>query len=437
MRLLQGCYLVFCLALTGCGGGGTTTPKKTAPTLSIADINVDSGGVASLKVTLSKASSQAVTVAYATKDDSAVAGRDYTAKSGTLTFAAGVTEQIIEVVTLAAKSNQPISKTLTVELSNPANASISDSNAVVTIRLAAPEAADLTLSFGKVKTFSFSWQDTPKATYYQLFENPDGQSGYTQVGDNIGPNIQAVDHIVPLYARVNASYLLKSCNARGCKESGPVHISPRLSDITASIGYFKASNTGTNDYFGESVSLSADGNTLAVGAYEEDSNATGINGDDSAEDNIIIDTGAVYVFTRTATGWSQQAYIKASNTNFLDEFGESVSLSADGNTLAVGAKGEDSSATGIDGGETAEGNNELEKAGAVYMFTRTASGWSQQAYIKASNTDTDDGFGYLVSLSADGNTLAVGAPREDSDAQGINGDQTKNSASWSGAVYIY
>ena len=306
MRILQGCYLVLacCLALAGCGGGGSTTPEKTdptpnpalapTPTLSIADIDIDEGATASLKVSLSKPSSQAVTVAYATKDDSAVAGADYTAKSGTLTFAAGVTEQTIEVVTLVTDSYQPNSKTLTVELSNSANASISDSNAVVTIVPAAPEAADLTLSFGKVKIFSFNWQDSPKATYYQLFEDPDGQSGYTQVGGDIMPNIQTVDHIVPLYARVNARYLLKSCNASGCKESDPVHISPRLSDITASIGYFKASNTGANDWFGWSVSLSADGNTLAVGAFYEDSNATVINGEET--NNNAPNSGAVYVY---------------------------------------------------------------------------------------------------------------------------------------------
>ena len=396
----------------------TPTPMP-APILqlAIADISVNEGATASLKVSLSKPSSQAVTVDYTTKDDSAMEGTDYTAKSGTLTFAAGETEQAIEVVTLAANSNQPESKTLTVELSNSANASISDSNAVVTIvPAAAPEAAGLTLSFGKVKTFSFNWQDSPKATYYQLLEDPDGQSGYTQVGEDIEPNIQTVDHIVPLYARVNARYLLKSCNASGCKESDPVHISPRLSDITASIGYFKASNTSADDRFGWSVSLSADGKTLAVVAIWEDSNATGINGEQT--NNNASNAGAVYIFTRNATGWSQQAYIKASNTGADDWFGNSVSLSADGNTLAVSADREDSAATGINGGDSAESNNDMDRAGAVYLFTRTATGWSQQAYIKASNTGAYDYFGNSVSLSADGNTLAVAAYK-------------------SGAVYVY
>jgi hypothetical protein len=408
------------------------------PSLVIADVIVNEDETASLKVSLSKPSSQAVTVAYATKDDSAVADTDYTAKLGTLTFAAGVTEQTIEVVTLTTDSYQPNSKTLTVELSNPANASISDSKAVVTIRLAPPEAADLTLSFGNVKTFSFSWQDSPKAAYYQLFEDPDGQSGYTQVGEDIEPNIQAVDHIVPLYARVNARYLLKSCNASGCKESGPVHTSPRLSDITASIGYFKSSNTDVRDDFGGSVSLSVDGNTLAVGAPFENSSAIGIDGGDSAEENNGAEAaGAVYVFTRTATGWTQQAYIKASNTGPLDRFGHSVSLSADGNTLAVGAIWEGSGATGINGGDSVEENNDANAAGAVYVFTRTATDWSQQAYIKASNTGVRDSFGGSVSLSADGNTLAVGAPYEDSNATGINGEQTNNNADEAGAVYVF
>ncbi|MCA3154152.1 MAG: hypothetical protein ING30_03810, partial [Burkholderiales bacterium] len=54
-----------------------------------------------------------------------------------------------------------------------------------------------------------------------------------------------------------------------------------------------------------------------------------------------------------------------------------------------------------------------------------------------SNTGASDFFGYSVALSADGNTLAVGAAFEASNATGVNGDQTNNSASASGAVYLY
>ncbi|TKB32571.1 MAG: integrin, partial [Nitrospira sp.] len=72
-----------------------------------------------------------------------------------------------------------------------------------------------------------------------------------------------------------------------------------------------------------------------------------------------------------------------------------------------------------------------------YVFTRTGTTWSQQAYVKSSNTDTGDGFGISVALSADGNALAIGAYNESSTATGINGNQADNSAPDSGAVYVY
>ncbi|HWO23289.1 MAG TPA: DUF4215 domain-containing protein, partial [Kofleriaceae bacterium] len=168
--------------------------------------------------------------------------------------------------------------------------------------------------------------------------------------------------------------------------------------------YVKASNTGAEDAFGYSVALSADGATLAVGAVMENSAATGI-GDDQAS-GIAYGAGAVYVFTWSGTTWSQQAYIKASNTGAGDGFGISVALSADGATLAVGAHYEASAATGIGGNQA---NNSAERSGAVYVFTRSGTTWSQQAYVKASNTRAHANFGRSVALSADGSTLAVGA----------------------------
>ena len=99
----------------------------------------------------------------------------------------------------------------------------------------------------------------------------------------------------------------------------------------------------------------------------------------------------MHLFTRNGEGiWSQEAYLKASNSGAEDQFGVSLSLSGSGDTLAVGAMQEDSAATGIDGDQN---NNDAKDSGAVYVFTRNADGWSQQAYIKASNTEADDGFG--------------------------------------------
>ena len=141
----------------------------------------------------------------------------------------------------------------------------------------------------------------------------------------------------------------------------------------------------------------------------------------------------MYIFTKSAGVWSQQAYIKASNTDVFDAI-TSVDISGDGNILAVGASREDSCSIGIDGDQTDNGCND---SGVVYVFSRSAGVWSQQAYIKASNTNAGDSFGGSISISNDGNTLGIIARGEDSCATGINGDQTNNGCTFAGAVYVY
>ena len=158
---------------------------------------------------------------------------------------------------------------------------------------AAPDtAAALTLSFTPTKAFHFTWTDVSDATYYKLREAKTVDSGYTSVNDNIASigAANSFDHIVPLYDRLNSKYILQSCNAVGCTDSAEVFTSTRIAETVDSIGYFKASNTGAGDIFGYSVSLSNNGNTLAVGAYREGSNATGINGDQT--DNSAPGSGA-------------------------------------------------------------------------------------------------------------------------------------------------
>ena len=292
-----------------------------------------------------------------------------------------------------------------------------------------PTAVTPELNPTAIKTLSFTWQDVGGATHYRLLENPDGNSGFAQVGGDIVQGVGVIDHVVPLYARLNAQYILQSCNTAGCTDSPAVGVTKSL---TPAIGYVKASNTGDDDRFGNAVSLSADGSTLAISARTEASGATGVDGNQS--DNSAALSGAVYVFVRSGDVWLQQTYLKASNTATFEQFGGAMSLSADGNTLAVGSRGESSNASGIDGDQS---DNSAGNSGAVYVFSRTADVWSQQAYVKASNTDSGDQFGAAVSLSADGNTLAVGAIIESSGATGINGNQGDNSAPGAGAVYLF
>ena len=213
--------------------------------------------------------------------------------------------------------------------------------------------------------------------------------------------------------------------------AGAVYVFTRSGTSWAQQAYLKASNTGAGDSFGGSVALSADGNALAVGAPEEASSATGVNGNQA--DNSATRAGAVYVFSRTGITWAQQTYLKASNTGTLDAFGTSLALSADGSTLAVGATGEASNATGVNGNQAA---NSALFSGAVYVFTRTGSTWAQQAYLKASNTESSDAFGLDVALSGDGSSLAVGAIGEDGSATGVNGNQAGFAAN-AGAVYVF
>ncbi len=187
--------------------------------------------------------------------------------------------------------------------------------------------------------------------------------------------------------------------------------------------YLKASQVSVDDIFGESVAVSGD--TVVVGAVGEDSSTTGVN---TTPDELADAAGAAYVFVRSGGAWSQQAYLKASQVSGFDYFGQSVAVSGD--TVVVGARGEDSSTTGVNSTP-----NELAGfAGTAYVFVRTGSSWTQQAYLKASNTGASDYFGISVAVSGD--TVVVGAYQEDSSTTGVN--STPNElATNAGAAYIF
>ncbi len=285
-----------------------------------------------------------------------------------------------------------------------------------------------------VKTFRINWQSAAGAEFFRVLENRDGVSGFTQVSGDLDSTVRSYDHLVPLYKRDNARYIVQACNSGGCVDSGELSVSGGLAQA---IGYFKASNSDPKDDFGRAIALSADGNTLAVGAVFEESAATGVNGDQLDNSSRLV--GAVYVFERINGTWVDQAYLKPEYADEGDSFGQSVSLSADGNTLAIGSLYEDGASRGVNGDQS---DNSAYGTGAVYLFVRNSGAWQQQAYFKASNTQISQlwsygQFGYSVSLSADGNTLAVGDIVEASSATGINGQQFDTSARYTGAVYVF
>lgn len=189
--------------------------------------------------------------------------------------------------------------------------------------------------------------------------------------------------------------------------------------VTATVG-------DDQDQFGVSVALDSTGTVLAVGAWNEDSNSVNVDTNNGAPD-----AGAAYVFVASG-GWldgttviDSENYIKGLSPVAGDNFGYSVSLSSDGNTLAVGAPA-------LLAGTT----------GSVYKLSNGGAwggsgGISSEKIIIPGNGDIGDQFGISVVLTADATRLIVGANREDSAATGMDDDEINNAATDSGAAYLW
>jgi hypothetical protein len=166
------------------------------------------------------------------------------------------------------------------------------------------------------------------------------------------------------------------------------------------------------------VSVAISGDTLIVGAPGVDS------GGESGTNPPVQNAGAVYIFRHSNESWKQEAILFASNPGTSDFFGGDVAI--DGDTVVVGAYGEDSGATDVDGDQF---DDESSSSGAAYIFRRSGSTWNQEAYLKANNNSRSSRFGISVDVSGD--TVAVGANWEAIlPPEGIN-------AGFSGAAYIF
>ena len=358
-----------------------------------------------------------------------------------------------------------------------------------------PAAPVLSLGFSAIKQFDFTWSPSAGARHYQLLEQV-GEAGEVVLADELlGTSLSLA---MPLHLQAGASYVVRACNRvgcsdseavrvtsamvaavgylkasnpdkndyfgasvalsadgetlvvgaplesscasavdgdasdNGCTEAGAAYVFVRAGQTWTQQAYLKPFNPGPQDQFGGVVAISGDGEVVAIGAWDEDSGACGIDGD--AGDESAPTSGAVYVFARTGGSWSQQAYVKPSNTKPDAWFGASLALSTGGDVLAVGAPGESSSGTGVDGIQT---DSAAPTSGAVYVFARGEDGWSQREFVKASNAEAEDAFGAAVALAGDGRTLVVGAPGEDSGVAGEDDSPHDNAAPWSGAAYVF
>lgn len=296
----------------------------------------------------------------------------------------------------------------------------------------APSATVLQVN-ADLKRLNFTWAKSGKANFYELYQDKNGVDDFQLVANAITATQYALDISTYQFDWENARFKLQACNVNGCAVS---NIVSARSGMLSSIGYFKASNTEAADRFGERLALSGDGQMLAVVAKGEKSNGKGVNADPL--DNSLEFAGAVYVFQRDPVSgkWSSPAYIKASNTVTDQEFGSSIALDADGTTLAVGARGDQSAASSNDT------DRSLNYAGAVFIFERATHNntWSQQAYIKPEFIYGGAMFGEALALSADGATLVVGSPGEAGSTAGISVSpftDPGNAQANAGAVYVF
>lgn len=180
---------------------------------------------------------------------------------------------------------------------------------------------------------------------------------------------------------------------QGVPGAGVAYVFARVSGQWQRQTSLHASSTGLDDFFGYSVAI--DDDTIIVGAPGR----KGPSGDR---------TGAAYVFTRSGQTWSEQAILRANNSDAGDSVGSSVALQGD--HAFVGAFAGDSGA--------------IAQAGFVHVFLRSKGNWQQQASLSAPDAGAGDGFGWAIALS--GNSVLIGAPFADRSGQ-----------SDAGAAYVF
>jgi hypothetical protein len=170
----------------------------------------------------------------------------------------------------------------------------------------------------------------------------------------------------------------------GATDAGAAYVFTRTGTTWTQQAKLVASDPTPNAQFGFSVAI--DGDTIVVGSPFADQPGQ-------------LDAGAAYVFTRTGTVWTEQARLGAATPAAGDILGVSVAVEFD--TIVAGAPA--ANGTGVD-------------SGSAVVFTRSAGTWAVQGSLTAADAAAGDYFGYSVALAGD--AVAVGAPFDDD--QGVD-----------------
>jgi Cadherin-like beta sandwich domain/FG-GAP repeat len=405
LRLALFAALAACF--TGCdnnnhgNGGAPAMPPAASNDATLSTLTISDGSLApafsantnAYTVTVGNAVSE-ITVGLTTSDSGAtvtVEGTAVASGSAGATINLPVGDTVVNVVVTAADGTTTRTYTITVTR-QPAPGPSSDATL-----------ADLVLSAAALdqifQSSSTSYTATVNfATTSTTVTATTSDAAATLTINGVATASGAASGAINLNEGANTITVAVTAEDGTTTSSYTIEVTRQAAGNFAQQAYLKASNPDADDEFGFGAAISGD--TLVVGAPFAD----GAN-------NSQVDAGAAYVFFRDAGVWMQQAILTASNAEAGDQFGYSVDI--DGDTIVVGAPMEDVA------------------AGAAYVFTRTGNAWSEQAYLKASNAESGDFFGYRVAISGD--TVAATAPQESSDAF----DPNNNFRQFSGAAYAF
>lgn len=278
---------------------------------------------------------------------------------------------------------------------------------LASVAYAAPPAAPVvTVGVNDTKQLQFDWPSVPQTGHYELwFRAAPGAAWVKYAETPAQRSIIRINVSVHLLDWRVARYYVAACNPSGCTNSDEVGVEDLALDA---VGYFKPNYVDEGRWFGQAVAMSADGMTAAV-AFNE-------------SDGIDADNGLVYVYRKASAtaGWRFAARLKPSlyRRQSSQPFSEgSLSVNGDGTLIAYGRYYE-----GI-GGEFANG--------AVYLFRRNGTTWTQERRLTGGGS-AEDSFGQRLDLDDSGNTLAVwrrGAARF-APKYGVTEIYNRTSAGW-------
>ena len=164
----------------------------------------------------------------------------------------------------------------------------------------------------------------------------------------------------------------------GAQDSGTVYAFRRSGSAWALEKTFQPPTPSLGLRFGRNA-VAVDGDTIAIGNYEHD--------------HIVSNGGAVYVYTRSGSSWSQQARLVAPAPTIYASVGWSIWL--EGNRLVAGAHNDTGASS---------------RSGAAYVFERSGSTWTLATKLVGPGTEFNNQFGFYVAMSDD--RIAVAAIRD-------------------------